>query len=160
MARLSPVCLLLLALPAWTQETPEQEAARRKLKLVPGLQASLWAADPHLANPVAISIDEKGRVYVAECWRRHTSTLDIHMKKEWLDDDLACRTHQDQVAYHERRLGDKAKEWKVESERIRLLEDKAGTGRADTAVTFSDGYKDLCEGIGAGVLVRNGEVWY
>src|SRR5436190_5597833 len=145
----------LLAVPAFPQETPDEEAARKKLTLVPGLQASLWASTPLLANPVALSIDEKGRVYVAECWRRHTSTLDIHMRKEWLDDDLACRKHEDQIAYHERRLGEKAKEWKVESERIRLLEDKAGKGRADSAVTFSDGYHDLCEGIGAGILVRN-----
>jgi len=121
--RRSAVLLLLalLADPAVSQETPEQEAARRKLKVADGVQASLWASDPLLANPVAISVDEKGRIYVAECWRRHTSTLDIHMRKEWLDDDLACRTHDYQIAYHERRLGEKAKEWKVESERIRLL---------------------------------------
>jgi quinoprotein glucose dehydrogenase len=154
------VLLSLCALPASSQEHADQEASRKKLFLAPGLQATLWASDPMLANPVAISIDEKGRVFVAECWRRHTSTLDIHMRKEWLDDDLACRRHEDQIAYHERRLGDKAKEWKVESERIRLLEDKSGKGVADSAVTFSDGYRDLCEGIGAGILVRNGEVWY
>ncbi len=152
--------LLLLAAPAGSQEDPAHETARRKLRLASGLQASLWASDPLLANPVAISIDERGRIYVAECHRRHTSTLDIHMRKEWLDDDLACRRHEDQIAYHERRLGGKAKEWKVESERIRILEDSTGSGRADKAVTFSDGYRDLCEGIGAGVLVRNGEVWY
>src|SRR5258706_13462511 len=118
------VFLALLAAPASSQETPDQEAARKKLKLAPGLQASLWASDPLLANPVAISIDEKGRVYVAECWRRHTSTLDIHMRKEWLDDDLACRAHEDQIPYHPKRLGGKAGGWKVERERIRLLEGK------------------------------------
>src|SRR5262245_22151920 len=149
--------LMLLLLP---QEGGEHDAARKKLKLAAGTEVMLWAADPQVQNPVAISIDEKGRVYVAECWRRHTSTLDILMRKEWLDDDLACRRHQDQVAYHVKRLGDKAKDWRVESERIRIVEDKSGKGRADSVVTFSDGYKELCEGIGAGVLVRNGEVWY
>lgn len=150
------VLVLLLA----PQESGEHEAARKKLKLAPGIEAMLWAADPHVQNPVAISIDEKGRIYVAECFRRHTSTLDIHMRKEWLDDDLACRRHQDQVAYHVKRLGDKAGDWRSESERIRIVEDKAGKGRADQSVVFSDGYRELCEGIGAGVLVRNGEVWY
>src|SRR5689334_8154098 len=142
------------------QENAEHEAARKKLKVAEGVEASLWASNPHLANPVAISIDEQGRIYVAECFRRHTSTLDIHMRKEWLDDDLACRRHEDQVAYHEKRMGERAKEWKVESERIRLLEDRSGAGRADRATVFSDGYRNLCEGIGAGILVRNGEVWY
>jgi len=152
--------LSLLSVPALPQEDGEHEAARKKLKIAEGLQASLWAANPQVANPVAISIDEKGRIYVAECFRRHTSTLDIHMRKEWLDDDLACRRHEDQVAYHEKRMGERAKEWKVESERIRILEDRSGTGWADRATVFSDGYRNLCEGIGAGVLVRNGEVWY
>jgi len=161
MRRLSvPLLVCLLAVSAAPQETPEQEAARRKLQVAEGVQVSLWASDPLLANPVAISLDEKGRIYVAECWRRHTSTLDIHMRKEWLDDDLACRRHEDLIAYHERRLGDKAKDWKIESERIRLLEDRSGTGRADHATTFSDGYRNLGEGIGAGILVRGGEVWY
>jgi len=157
---LAGVLLSLLSVPALPQEDGEHEAARKKLKLADGLQVSLWAASPQVANPVAISIDEKGRIYVAECFRRHTSTLDIHMRKEWLDDDLACRRHEDQVAYHEKRLGEKAKEWKVESERIRIVEDRSGSGRADHVVTFSDGYRNLCEGIGAGVLVRDGEVWY
>ena len=92
--------LLVLVLLLAPQENGEHEAARKKLKVAAGTEVMLWAADPHVQNPVAISIDEKGRVYVAECWRRHTSTLDIHMRKEWLDDDLACRRHEDQVAYH------------------------------------------------------------
>jgi quinoprotein glucose dehydrogenase len=157
---LAGVLLSLLCAPAFPQEDAEHEAAKKRLRPAEGLQVSLWAANPQVANPVAISIDEKGRIYVAECFRRHTSTLDIHMRKEWLDDDLACRRHEDQVAYHERRLGERAKEWKVESERIRLLEDRSGAGRADRATVFSDGYRNLCEGIGAGILVRNGEVWY
>ncbi len=152
--------LLVLPLGAPAQDSPDLEAARKKLKLAPGLQATLWASEPLLKNPVAIAFDEQGRCYVAECHRRHTSTLDIHMRKEWLDDDLACRRHEDLVAYHEKRMGASAKEWKIESERIRILTDKGGKGRATDAVTFSEGYRGLGEGIGAGVLVRNGDVWY
>src|SRR5260221_6448743 len=161
MRRTAAILLLsLIAAPALPQESPDIEAARKKITHAAGLQVSLWASDPQVSNPVAISLDGKGRLYVAECWRRHTSTLDIHIRKEWLDDDLACRRHEDQVAYHVKRLGEKAKEWMVESERIRMLEDRSVAGRADRAVTFSDGYRDLCEGIGAGILVRDNEVWY
>ncbi len=160
MRRFRYTLLFLLPLGVSAQDPAELEAARKKLKLAPDLQASLWASEPLLQNPVAIAFDEQGRCYVAECHRRHTSTLDIHMRKEWLDDDLACRRHEDLVAYHERRLGDKAKDWRIESERIRILTDKDGKGRANDAITFSDGYKDLGEGIGAGILVRDGSVWY
>jgi quinoprotein glucose dehydrogenase len=139
---------------------PDPETARRRFQLAPGIEASLWAADPHVQNPVAIAFDERGRLYVAEDFRRHTSLLDIHMRREWLDDDLACRRHEDLVAYHRKRLGEKAGEWEVESERIRLVEDRDGDGKADAAVVFSDGYRALGEGVGAGVLARAGEVWY
>jgi quinoprotein glucose dehydrogenase len=155
--RLLLVTVLLLPAP---QDATELEAAQKKLRPAADLKVSLWASEPLLQNPVAIAFDEKGRCYVAECHRRHTSTLDIHMRKEWLDDDLACRRHEDLVAYHEKRLGDKAKDWMIESERIRILEDKDGKGRANDAITFSDGYRGLGEGIGAGILVRDGSVWY
>jgi len=158
------LALLFLASLAGAQERPvsvaDPELMARRLKLAPGLQVELWAMEPLVQNPVAIDFDEKGRLFVAECFRRHTSLLDIHMRKEWLDDDLSCRKHEDLVAYHRKRLGDRAAEWTKESERIRILEDRDGDGKAETATTFSEGYSALGEGIGAGVLARGGEVWY
>jgi quinoprotein glucose dehydrogenase len=155
---------ILLTLPLGAQERRREgvdpETALKRFQLAPGTAMKLWAAEPDLANPVAIAFDERGRVYVAECWRRHTSLLDIHMRREWLDDDLACRKHEDLVEYHKRRMGERAAEWTRESERIRILEDKDGDGKADAAATFSEGYAALGEGIGAGLLVRNGDVWY
>jgi quinoprotein glucose dehydrogenase len=156
---MSTLVATLLALAA--QQIPaEHEAARKRLQPAPGLEVALWAHEPLLANPVAIDFDARGRCYVAECWRRHTSTLDIHMRKEWLDDDLACRKHEDLVAYHRRRLGEMAELWRKESERIRIVEDRDGDGRADHASTFSEGYRELGEGIGAGVLVRGRDAYY
>jgi quinoprotein glucose dehydrogenase len=154
----------LAGAPAGKQERPvsvaDPELMAKRLKLAPGLKVELWAKEPEIQNPVAFAFDERGRMFVAECFRRHTSLLDIHMRKEWLDDDLACRKHEDLVAYHQKRMGDRAGEWTKESERIRILEDKDGDGKAETATTFSEGYNALGEGIGAGVLVRRGEVWY
>ncbi len=161
--RIAGLILLLGALAAGQERpssVPDPEAMLKRIALAPGLKAELWAKEPLLQNPVAIAFDEQGRLYAAECHRRHTSTLDIHMRKEWLDDDLACRRHEDLEAYHKKRLGERAKEWMVESERIRLLTDTDGDGRPDQATTFSEGYNGLGEGIGAGVLVRKGEVWY
>ncbi len=156
------LALLLLGTLAAGQEKkwPDPETARRRFQLAPGLAVALWAQDPHVQNPVAIAFDERGRLYVAEDFRRHTSLLDIHMRREWLDDDLACRRHEDLVAYHRKRLGEKAKDWEIESERIRLVEDRDGDAKADSAVVFSEGYRNLGEGVGAGVLARGGDVWY
>ncbi|MBK5297565.1 MAG: c-type cytochrome [Vicinamibacteria bacterium] len=38
----------------------------QQLKVAPGLAVSLWAAEPSLANPTNIAIDERGRVWVLE----------------------------------------------------------------------------------------------
>ncbi len=38
----------------------------RQLRAAPGLDVTLWAAEPSLANPTNIAIDERGRVWVLE----------------------------------------------------------------------------------------------
>src|SRR6185369_16860247 len=144
---------LLLLLPQ--QEGPtEAELAVRTLRPAPGLQVTLFAAEPQLRNPSNFTIDEKGGFYVVETHRRRTSVLDIRTRIDWLDEDLACRTVADRVAMHRRHLGTEADKLAVESEAIRRIEDRAGTGRADHAETFADGFNTIADGVAAGVLAR------
>jgi quinoprotein glucose dehydrogenase len=157
MSKLWPLLLLL----PFAQEGPsEAELAVRKLRPAAGLQVALFAAEPQLANPTSFTIDEKGRFYVVETHRRRTSVFDIRTRIGWLDEDLACRTVEDRIAMHRRHLGTDADKLAVESERIRLIEDRAGTGRADHAETFADGFNSIADGVAAGVLARRGEVWF
>jgi quinoprotein glucose dehydrogenase len=152
--------LLLLVHGLAQDPSAEREAARKALVAAPGFKVTLWAAEPLVQNPVALDVDPRGRVWVAEDFRRHGSLPDVHHRLEWLDDDLACRRHEDLVAYQRRRLGADAEKWRIESERIRIVEDRGGTGTADHASVFSEGYRELGEGIGAGVLVRGVDVYY
>src|SRR2546423_8720652 len=46
----------------------EGQLAIKKFTIAPGLKVDLWAAEPLLANPVAICSDEKGRWHVAETY--------------------------------------------------------------------------------------------
>ena len=113
-----------------------------------------------LANPVCFAFDEKGRFYVAETFRLHDGVTDIRGHMDWLDDDLACRTVADRVAMCRSTLGDKFKDYDIEHDRVRLLEDTDGDGKADKATVFADGFHHAADGIGAGVLARKGNVWY
>ena len=61
---------------------------------------------------------------------------------------------------HRRHLGTEADKLAVESEKIRLIEDRSGTGRADHAETFAEGFNTIADGVAAGVIVRKGEVWF
>jgi quinoprotein glucose dehydrogenase len=142
---------------------PASDEARRamaRIRVPGGMKLSLWAAEPMLANPVVFSIDEKNRIYVAETFRLHAGVPDIRGIMGWLDDDLACRTVADRVAMMNRRLGKKAADSAVHHDRVRLLEDTKGLGKADRSTVFADGFRDLESGIGAGVLARGKDVWY
>jgi quinoprotein glucose dehydrogenase len=153
--------VVLLALPAGAQEFSEDVLQSvRKLKVAPGLKAELFAAEPQFVNPVAMSIDEKGRVYVAETHRRHSSVLEVWDRRDWLDGDLAARTVEDRVALYRRHLGPAADKLSAHSERIRVLQDLKGSGRADLAETFAEGFNALADGLGSSVLARGNDVWY
>jgi len=59
------------------QETSARGAqALSGLQLPDGVKASLWATEPLFANPVAMSFDGQGRLYIAEHHRNRHGTQD------------------------------------------------------------------------------------
>lgn len=137
----------------------EATQAINKFRVPAGLQLDLFAAEPHLANPVAFCLDERGRAYVVETFRLHAGVTDIRGHMNWLDDDLACRTVDDRVALYRKYLKEKFSTYGVEHDRIRLVEDTDGDGKSDKATVFADAFNAPAEGLAAGVLARNGKVW-
>ncbi len=125
-----------------------------------GWSVNLVAAEPMLANPVALCIDEQGRFYVVETFRHYAGVTDIRRHMDWLDDDLSSRTVDDRRAMLRAKLGPDVMSYAVEHDRIRLIEDTDGDRIADRATVFSDGYDELAAGLGAGVLARRGDVYY
>lgn len=140
----------------------EPEAAKGSFGLPAGFTAEAWAAEPMLANPVAFSIDQRGRVYVCEAFRAHKGVGDnVRINDDrWLDADLANDTVDERFDSMLRLLGEKAKDWVVETDRLRRLVDGDGDGRADTASVFATGFNRLVDGHGAGVLARDEAVFY
>src|SRR5690348_11310427 len=70
----------------------EAEQAIKGFSVPKEFQCELVAAEPLLANPVAFSIDEQGRFYVAETFRCGAGVPDIRGRMHWLDTELASRT--------------------------------------------------------------------
>ena len=54
-----------------------------------GLKLTLWAREPQVMDPVALSVDDQGVVYVAETARRGTVDIDIRSHRDWFVEDLA-----------------------------------------------------------------------
>jgi quinoprotein glucose dehydrogenase len=138
----------------------EARLALKRFQPAAGLKVDLWAAEPMLANPVAFCFDEHGRVYVCETFRLHAGVDDIRGIMDWLDEELASRTVDDRLAEMKRHLGSELANYSKYSERIGLLEDRSGQGKADHATVFAEHFNAPLDGIAAGVLARKGDVWY
>src|SRR5262245_52678409 len=146
---------------------PLAKASDEAVKAIPrfqydkSLKVEVWAAEPLLANPVAFTFDEKGRCFVAETFRLHRGVTDDRGHMNWLDDDLASRSTADRVAIYKKDA--KAKfhdQYEKERERVRLVEDTTGSGKADKSTVFCDDFGRAEDGIGAGLLARKGNVYF
>ncbi len=140
--------------------SPEAESNLKRIHVPTGFKLDLWAAEPMLANPVAFSIDEKGRIFVSETYRYRTSVLDIRHYMFMLEDDLACRTVDDRIAISKKWFGDKFKDLSIESEVVRLLEDRTGSGMANFSSVYADKFNTPLDGIASGTLARKGKVYF
>lgn len=159
---------VVIAAPAFAQK---QEVAGR-------LQATEWANDTLLGSPVAITLDAQGRAYVTQTVRRKESELDIRSHRDWVTPTLAMESVAEREAFYRRvmspELSARNKSWlkdrnsdgisdfrdlAVLSEKILRIEDKQGTGRADTSTVFVDGLNDAMTGVAAGVMSHQGNIY-
>lgn len=138
----------------------DAELAIGGFKRPDGIQVELFATEPLLANPVAFAFDERGRVFVCETFRQGRGVEDNRGHMVWLEDDLSLRTVEQRLEMFRKHLGDGIAEYARHHDRIRVLEDTDGDGKADRSTVFADGFNDVLDGTGAGVLIRKGDVFY
>ena len=140
---------------------PASDAGQRAIaKMTPdkGLKIELWAAEPLLANPVALNFDDKGRCFLLETWRFEQGVIDMRVHMDWLDDDLASKSVDDRIALVRRKMGPNWRSFAKYPDVLRLIEDTKGTGKADKSTVFAE-FHDLPDGIASGVVTRNDAVY-
>src|SRR5438132_1264847 len=98
--------------------TPEESVKR--MKVPPGFEVKVFAAEPDIINPISFTVDERGRLWVVECYEYPKRTPP----------------------------------GKKPRDRIKLLEDTTGSGRADKVTVWAEGKElprfDLASGIEVG----------
>ncbi|MBI4661959.1 MAG: HEAT repeat domain-containing protein [Verrucomicrobia bacterium] len=158
---------------------PQSDRGAAPYRVAPGFNVGVFAEAPIITNLAAFSVDAKGRLWISENHRRNTSTIDIRSQTNWLDADLSFRSVTDRSNFLTKVLAPKntsAPAWMrrdlngdghfdyhdlaVESERIRLLEDRNSDGRAESAITFTDGFSTVLTGTAGGILTRATNVWF
>ncbi|MEO6742638.1 MAG: PQQ-dependent sugar dehydrogenase, partial [Chthoniobacteraceae bacterium] len=147
------------------------EGAMKNFAVAPGLRVDVWAAEPLLENPIALSFDNLGRAFVAVTQRRRTSVPDIRKHEGWQIENLSLRTVEERIAFLKAKMPESPvlkpkkpeddinkdgqldwRDWAVESEEIRIVEDSTGSGRADKSRVLASGFNSVETGLGAGVL--------
>lgn len=110
--------------------TPEESA--KEFRLPPGFRVELVAAEPYLADPVAMAFDERGRIFVCEIHGynlegyydvlelNRQGVLDTAVRRILASDDAIAKALPEQYGT------------------VKLLEDRDGDGRIDTAATWAD----------------------
>ena len=93
------------------------EESARRMKPAEGLESTLWAAEPMVVNPTNIDIDSRGRVWVTE-------GLNYRL------------TH-----------GNKSFKKVEGADKIKILEDTDGDGKADKVTVFADNIYPIPMGI-------------
>ena len=159
---------------------PVFAAEKKATKPLPrsALELHRWSGDLNVPDPVAITTDPQGRVYVTATTRRKVGDLDIREHPMWIADDVSLTSVEEKEAFLKRELApgkmrqprggladhnkDGSIDWKdltVNSERIYQLRDTDGDGTADKMTIFAEGFNSVVTGIAAGILYHDGWVY-
>jgi quinoprotein glucose dehydrogenase len=142
------------------------------------IQYIKWTPNLNIPDPVAISMDNKGRAYVTQTVRRKAQDLDIRNNRDWVPDDVGLESVEDKREFFKAQLSperseenvgrvldhnqDGSHDWRdltVHGEVIYIVEDTDDDGFADSSKVYDDDFKTEVTGIAAGVLWHEGDVY-
>ena len=138
----------------------DAELALRGFVLPDGMSGSLLAAEPMVANPVCFTVTNDGRIIVCESFRQEVGVEDNRNHMNWLENDLQLESVEERAAMFRKYMGEDVKLWTKEHDRLRMLKDTDGDGKFDRDTLFADGFNEIVDGTGAGVIELNGRVYY
>ncbi|MBZ5858319.1 HEAT repeat domain-containing protein [Flavihumibacter profundi] len=141
-----------------------------KPQLADGLTIKLWGVDSLVISPIAIDIDDQGRLYYTKTNRQVNSEFDIRAHRDWEIRSISLQTVEDrrnflhtelspENSYRNKWLkdvnGDSSRDWRdltVEKENVFRLEDLNGDGVADKSQRVVDDFHDEVTDVAGGVL--------
>lgn len=142
-----------------------------------GLSLSLWASDSLAPDPVAMSVDDQGNIYLTRTNRQKNSEFDIRGFRHWMTPSIALQSVEDRKNFlHTTFATQKSKEnqwlkdlnndsihdWRdltVQKEEIWKLEDKNGNGYADVATRILNDFNEEVSDVAGALLVRKNDMF-
>ncbi len=156
------VSLVAIAVPPDAEKAAKVTAAdvgdaAKRAQVEKGLTVTAWASEPALANPVAFGFDGQGACYVVETNRFADGVPDTRGFMHWLDDDIGSRSVEDRLAMYAKH---KYPAFEKFGETVRKVWDSTGKGVADQSTLFAGPFNKPADGVAAGVLARDGDVYF
>lgn len=146
-------------------------------KVIEGIQMTLWASDSLAPDPVAMSIDDQGRVYLIRTNRQKNSEFDIRGHRDWMTESIGLQTVEDRRAFLRKTFApekSKENEWlkdlnedgshdwhdlAIEKDEVWRLEDTNGDGIADKSMRVVNDFFEEITDVAGGLLVRGTEMF-
>jgi putative heme-binding domain-containing protein len=143
-------------------------------KLANGLTLKLWGGDSLVADPVAIDVDDEGRLYYTRTNRQKNSEFDIRSHEDWEIGSISLKNIEEKRAFLHKVLSpensdknqwladlnkDGSHDWKdmtIEKENVYRLEDTSGDGVADFSQLVVDDFNDEVTDV-AGAVLKHGD---
>lgn len=146
-------------------------------KIADGLELSLWASDSLILDPIALQIDDEGKVYLTRANRPKHSEFDIRGHQDWMTPSIALQSVEERRDFlHTTFAPEKSAEnewltdlnedgshdWKdlaVEKEEVWMLEDSNDNGIADKATRILEDFNEEVTDVAGALLVRENDVF-
>lgn len=147
------------------------------VRVAEGFKISLWASDSLAPDPVAMSIDKFGHVYLTRTNRQKHSEFDIRGHRDWMTPSIALQTVEDRREFLHRVFApersmeniwledlnrDSIHDWHdlaVEKEEVWRLEDTDKDGIADISKRILNDFNDEVTDVAGALLVRDQDVF-
>ncbi|MDF1752717.1 MAG: c-type cytochrome [Verrucomicrobiales bacterium] len=170
-ACLAGLILALISSSSLCQESAAEKRAKydseakvriQNFTLPKEIKAELFVDASQTQNPGAICFDQQGRLYIAELHRWRAGVEDIRNEQRLLLDDISSVTNEDRLRMHENdQVARPLSHYSKFADRIMLVEDHDKDGRADSSTVWADGFNDILDGPGIGLLsTGDGSVYY
>ena len=161
----------------YTQQMAQEIQEEVSVTVTDGLALNLWASDTLVTDPIAISIDDQGRLFYTHANRLTNSEFDIRGHKNWMAATLSFKTVEDRREFlkatfpetneegqrHLKDLNqDGVLDWRdltVEKEKVWFIEDTNGDGMANRTQLYLEDFNEEITDLANGLEAYNGEVF-